>query len=108
MSEHRIEARHQGYAKVVFELHPGYLRNLTEEGCKIVMTSALPREVGEQLTIDIIPDETSGLSTVNVSGELRWVKNDAPYFIYGLHILAFGSDADAESYHKLVAQYGRG
>ena len=72
------------------------------------MTSALPREVGEQLTIDIIPDETSGLSTVNVSGELRWVKNDAPYFIYGLHILAFGSDADAESYHKLVAQYGRG
>ena len=107
MSEHRMEARHQGYAKVVFDSHPGYLRNLTKDGCKILMTSELPKAVGEELTISIIPDETSGLDPLSVTGELRWIQDDGPYFLYGLLIVSFGSDSEAETYHKLVAQYGR-
>lgn len=35
-----------------------------------------------QLPCDFsILDETSGLDSLSVSGELRWIKNDDPYFV---------------------------
>lgn len=107
MSEHRMEPRNQGYAKVILDSRPGYLRNLTDEGCKIVTVSALPNEVGEYLTFQIIPDETSGLDRITVKAQLRWEKKDGPYYVYGFHIEDFASEDDAEVFHKLVAQYGR-
>ena len=102
-----MEARNQGYAKVIMDSRPGYLRNLTDEGCKIVTISALPHAIGESLTFQIIPDETSGLGRVTVNAELRWEKKDGPYFVYGFRIDAFGSEKDEKAYHGLVAQYGR-
>ncbi len=107
MSEHRMEPRNQGYAKVIMGSRPGYLRNLTEEGCKIVTVSALPHSIGDTLTFQIMPDETSGLERVTVTAVLRWEKKDGPYFIYGFHILKFASENDRESYQKLVTQYDR-
>ena len=102
-----MEARNQGYAKVMLDSRPGYLRNLTDEGCKIVMISALPHDEGERIPFQIIPDETSGLGRVSVDAELRWKKKDGPYFVYGFRIEEFGSEREAEAYHKLVTQYGR-
>ena len=86
---------------------PGYLRNLTEEGCKIVMISALPREVGEMLTFQVIPDETSGVERLTIDAELRWKKKDGPYFVYGFRIESFASEEDGEAYRELVGQYAR-
>ena len=107
MSEDRREPRNQGYAKVIMDSRPGYLRNLTDDGCKIAMVSALPHAIGEQLAFQIIPDETSGLLRLTLDGTLCWEKKEALYFLYGFRIVSFASDAEAESYHKLVAQYGR-
>jgi hypothetical protein len=107
MSEHRMEPRNQGYAKVILDSRPGYLRNLTEDGCKIVTVSALPHRVGETLTFQIIPDETSGLDRITVTSQLRWEKKDGPYFIYGFQIETYASDEDMSNYRKLVSQYGR-
>ncbi len=107
MSEHRMEPRNQGYAKVILDSRPGYLRNLTDEGCKIVTVSALPNTVGEILTFQIIPDETSGLDRITVQGQLRWEKKDGPYFVYGFHIEHFASDGDEKVFHALVSQYDR-
>ena len=107
MSEHRMEPRNQGYAKVILDSRPGYLRNLTDEGCKIVTVSALPGRVGDILTFQIIPEETSGLERITVDGQLRWEKKDGPYFVYGFHIERFASDKDSGIFRKLVAQYDR-
>lgn len=107
MPEHRMEARNQGYAKVIINSRPGYMRNLTEDGCKIVAISALPNRVGEVLTFQILPDETSGLSRITVTAQLRWEKKDGPYFIYGFHIRSAASEDDRKKYQELVAQYGR-
>lgn len=107
MSEHRMEPRNQGYAKVIMDSLPGYLRNLTDEGCKIVTISALPHSIGESLTFQILPDETSGLDRITVTAELRWEKKDGPYFVYGFQISSYASENDSEIYHKLVTQYGR-
>lgn len=107
MSEHRMEPRNQGYAKVIMDSRPGYLRNLTEEGCKIVTVSALPHQVGETLTFQIIPDETSGLDRMTVTAQLRWEKKDGPYFVYGFRIDTYASDQDMLLYRMLVSQYGR-
>jgi hypothetical protein len=107
MPEHRMEARNQGYAKVILDSQPGYLRNLTDDGCKIVMLSALPNEIGEELTVQIIPEETSGVNSLTVDAELRWKKTDGPYFVYGFLIDEFASQEDSTAYHALVAQYGR-
>jgi len=86
---------------------PGYLRNLTEEGCKIVTVSALPYSIGEVLTFQILPDETSGLDRMTVTAELRWEKKDGPYFVYGFLISNFASENDRKIYFKLVTQYNR-
>ena len=107
MSEHRTEPRNQGYAKVMLDSHPGYLRNLTDEGCKIVTVSALPHKVGEILTFQILPDETSGLDRITVTGELRWENMDGQYYIYGFHIVNYSTESDSKIYHKLVTQYAR-
>lgn len=107
MPEHRMEARNQGYAKIIINSRPGYLRNLTDDGCKVVTISALPNRVGEVLTFQILPDETSGLNRITVTAQLRWEKKDGPYFIYGFHINSCASDEDKKNYQKLVAQYGR-
>ena len=107
MSEHRMEPRNQGYAKTIMDSRPGYLRNLTEDGCKIVTVSALPHRVGEIITFQIIPDETSGLDRITITAELRWEKNDGPYFVYGFLIKGFASDLDRDIYFMLVTQYGR-
>jgi len=107
MAEHRMEPRNQGYAKVIIDSGPGYLRNLTDEGCKIVTLSALARRVGESITFQILPEETSGLDRVTVDAELRWEKRDGPYFVYGFRIDGYGSEDDEDTYGKLVAQYGR-
>ncbi|RKX94517.1 MAG: hypothetical protein DRZ90_11805 [Spirochaetes bacterium] len=107
MPEHRMEPRNQGYAKVIMDSRPGYLRNLTEEGCKIVTVSALPYSIGEILTFQILPDETSGLDRITVTAELRWEKKDGPYFVYGFLISKFASENDREIYFKLVTQYSR-
>ncbi len=107
MSEHRMEPRNQGYAKVIMDSRPGYLRNLTDEGCKIVTVSALPYSRGETLTFQIIPDETSGLDRITITAELRWEKKDGPYFVYGFLIINYASESDSKIYHDLVNQYGR-
>ncbi|RKX73540.1 MAG: hypothetical protein DRP70_11650 [Spirochaetes bacterium] len=107
MSEHRMEPRNQGYAKTIMDSRPGYLRNLTEEGCKIVTVSALPYSIGEVLTFQILPDETSGLDRMTVTAELRWEKKDGPYFVYGFLISNFASENDRKIYFKLVTQYNR-
>ena len=107
MSEHRMEPRNQGYAKVIMDSRPGYLRNLTDEGCKIVTVSALPYTRGETLTFQIIPDETSGLDRITITAKLRWEKKDGPYFVYGFLIINYASDSDSKIYHDLVNQYGR-
>jgi len=102
-----MEPRNQGYAKAIMDSRPGYLRNLTEEGCKIVTVSALPHSNGEILTFQILPDETSGLDRITVTAELRWEKKDGPYFVYGFLITGFASDNDRDIYFKLVTQYSR-
>lgn len=107
MPEHRMEPRNQGYAKTIMNSRPGYLRNLTDEGCKIVTVSALPHRLGEVLTFQILPDETSGLERITVTAELRWEKKDGPYFVYGFLIMNFASDNDMRIYSELVAQYSR-
>jgi len=107
MAEHRMELRNQGYAKVIMDSRPGYLRNLTNEGCKIVTVSALPNSVGEIMTFQILPDETSGLDRITVSAELRWEKKDGPYFVYGFKLVSYATGNDSALYHKLVTQYSR-
>ncbi|RKX91418.1 MAG: hypothetical protein DRZ90_15075, partial [Spirochaetes bacterium] len=68
---------------------------------------ALPYSIGEVLTFQILPDETSGLDRMTVTAELRWEKKDGPYFVYGFLISNFASENDRKIYFKLVTQYSR-
>jgi hypothetical protein len=107
MAEHRMEPRTQVYAKVIIESRPGYLRNLTDEGCKIVTMNILPSSIGEMLTFQIIPEETSGIGRITAAARLRWKKKDGPYFVNGMQIHHFATAEDKERFTSLVALYGR-
>ena len=107
MPEHRMEARNQGYAKAILNGRPGYLRNLTLEGCKIVTVGALPHSIEEKITFQILPEETDGPDRITLTAQLRWEKKDGPYFVYGFLILGFANPQDESAYKNLVEIYDR-
>ncbi|PIE04530.1 MAG: hypothetical protein CSA76_03735 [Spirochaetales bacterium] len=107
MAEQRTEYRKLGYAKVLLNNLPGYLRNLTGEGCKVVTFSPLPQKQNETVSMKILPDETSGLDPVSLTAELCWELTEGPYYEYGFHIASFDTPPGREIYRKLVGLYGR-
>lgn len=107
MPENRNEIRSQGYAKIIAGTHPGYLRNLTENGCKVVTMASLPWKTGELFELRIVPDETSGLDTMHVQAEIRWEYQDDICFVYGMRIASFASEYDKHTYHRLAGLYSR-
>lgn len=105
MPENRSEHRSEGYAKVVVGKNPGYIRNLTAEGCKIVTFSELDVEDGAPVTVEVIPEETSEIDRISVEAEKRWHRRDESYHVYGFRIASFASPADKEKYTSLVEIY---
>jgi len=107
MAEHRNEPRNLGYAKVILNNFPAYLRNLTFDGCKIVSIESLPCNSGDTAVLQIIPEENTGIKSIDISAELRWSREEAPYYTYGFKLIGFNSPEDETNYNKLVAIYDR-
>jgi len=107
MAEHRNEPRNLGYAKVVLNNFPAYLRNLTFDGCKIVSLEPLPCNYGETAVLQIIPEENTGIKTIVITAELRWSREESRYYTYGFKLIRFNSSDDETNYNKLVAIYDR-
>ncbi len=103
MAENRSETRNSGYAKVIVDAMPGYLRNLTESGCKILTMSALKCTVNDTVPLQILPDETSGLGRITLTARLCWEKQEETGFLYGFSITAFSAPGNAAVYKKLVS-----
>ena len=62
-----------------------------------------------QLPCDFsIPDETSGLDSLSVSGELRWIKTTAPTSSRVCALCPSAAIRRPKPIIKLAAQYGRG
>ncbi len=107
MAENRTEYRQPGYAKVLLNNTPGYLRNLTETGFKIITLTPLEYKEGEIVPVQILPDETSGLGRITLKAELRWKKDEKSSFEYGFKISDFNAPGNKSIYFKLVELYGR-
>lgn len=105
-SEQRKNPRVAGYAKAVFtqSMTPGYIRDISAEGCQVAFMQPLPLTSGDEVTIRVIAVHDPSVAPFALTLRVRWVKNDQPWFLVGGETRA-PTDADARSMEALVMYY---
>jgi len=98
--EQRKSPRNKIYAKVFLEdsSTPGYLRDLSRDGCQLALTRPLPVQKGDSLTLSVLPAEEMGIPRFSLTVEIVWTRNDPVYFLVGAVV---DSVNDAESEERL-------
>ncbi len=98
--EQRKNPRNKTYAKVLIEdsSTPGYLRDLSRDGCQLALTRPLPVQKGDSLTLSVLPAEEMGIPRFSLTVEIVWTRNDPVYFLVGAVV---DSVNDAESEERL-------
>lgn len=98
--EQRKNPRNKIYAKVFLEdsSTPGYLRDLSRDGCQLALTRPLSMQKGDSLSLSVLPAEEMAIPRFSLTVEIVWTRNDPVYFLVGAVI---DSVNDAESEERL-------
>ena len=106
MSGNQRQDREKAYAKVLFidENLPGYVRDLSTQGCQIDLLQEASWEVGERKKIVIIPEEDIGFAPVHGTIEIRWLKPKEIYYSVGVKFVSL-KDADAKENYKRIIRF---
>ncbi len=105
-SEQRRNPRVAGYAKAVFtqSMTPGYIRDISADGCQVAFMQPLPVASGDEVTIRVIAVHDPSVAPFALTLRVRWVKNDQPWSLVGGETNA-PTEADARSRDALVTYY---
>ncbi len=105
--EQRRSPRSKAYAKVLLERGsiPGYLRDLSMEGCQLALLKTLPLRKGDSLAVTILPGEQIGVSPFSVTIRTVWTRSDPVYFLIGAQIEPPPEKEGAGSLKALIDYY---
>ncbi len=105
--EQRRNPRSKAYAKVLLEggSTPGYLRDLSMDGCQLALLKALPLREGDSLAVTILPDEQIGVSPFSVIIRTVWTRSDPVYFLIGARIESLPEEEQTGSLKALIDYY---
>ena len=105
-TEHRRQRRVAGYAKAIVtdSMTPGYIRDMSMEGCQAAFMQPLPVAEGDPVTIRVIAVHDPGAAPFLLRLRIRWVRSDPLWFLVGGETEPVSSD-DAGSLEKLVTYY---
>jgi hypothetical protein len=107
-NEQRRSPRTKTYAKVIFDESgtPGYLRDLSREGCQLALIRTLSVQKGDSLTVSVLPVEELGIPRFSLTVEIMWTRTDPVYFLVGA-IIAPVTDTESEKrLEELFTYYG--
>jgi hypothetical protein len=104
--EQRKSPRNKTYAKVIFEASstPGYLRDLSRDGCQLALIRPLSVQKGDSLTVSVLPAEEMGIPRFSVTIEIVRTRSDPVYFLVGA-IIAPVTDKESEERLEELFKY---
>jgi len=107
--EKRREPRAPGYAKAVLEPGkvPGYVRDLSPSGCHVAFLQPTAAEVGEVLSITVIPEHDPSIRPFVVRLRVRRIVKDPPWYSVGAEVEGVFDPAEQQAFDKLVSYYSR-
>lgn len=104
--EQRKSPRNKTYAKVLLEGSgtPGYLRDLSRDGCQLALIKPLSVQKGDSLTVLVLPAEEIGIPRFSVTVEIMWTRNNPVYFLVGA-VIAPVTDTESEERLEELFKY---
>jgi hypothetical protein len=103
----RAKNREKCYAKVWFpEINaPGYLRDISSKGCRIELLQPQSWKTGDEMRVELIPDDIMKIGNVIGTIEIRWTKNEDFYWTVGSKFVSVKNNESLENYKQLLAYY---
>jgi hypothetical protein len=103
--EKRRSERRRAYAKVFVEGRnlPGYLRDVSRQGCQLALLENPDIELGHDLTFTVLPLEEARLPSFSLTLRIAWIRPDPLYRFVGGPIV--GSPAAKEQQKNLRRLY---
>ena len=104
--EQRHDERATTHARAVLPgtQTPGYLRDLSASGCKVVFMDPVPVKEGQTVTVQIIPVDEPTIGPFQILLDVRWMRNDPLWHMMGGKIRGV-SEQDTASLKSLVRCY---
>jgi hypothetical protein len=104
--EKRREKRFISYAKVILigKDSLGYLRDINSLGCQIDFIEPPALQTGDQIEIQIMPNEELSLPNIRLSLNVKWMRQDTVYYSIG-GSLSQVPDEYREAYQKLLSYF---
>jgi hypothetical protein len=106
-NEQRKDPRVFGYAKAVYveRQTPGYIRDLSRSGCHVSFMQPIPANVGDIITIQVIPEHDPLLAPFQIRLHIRRVIKDTLWFSVGAELESILTQTGAEAFDRLVTYY---
>ena len=101
----RREKRSQTYAKVILldSGTPGYLRDLSKQGCKISLLNPVMKD--DMIIFKIIPDDENNIPAFQLSLKVFWTRYDSLYFSIGGTVILPEQEESKEHLEKIYNYY---
>ena len=95
------------YAKaLILETNlPGYVRDISQTGCRIDLINRVDWNPGDNIKAAIIPDPSLAIGSFRGTFEIRWVKKRDLYYVVGAQIISVKDEASRDNYKKLLQYY---
>jgi hypothetical protein len=106
-TDKRRSPRQKTYAKILVEgsQEPGYLRDLSREGCQLALLAAPPAGLNELMRVKVLPNPQSGVPAFDMTVEVRWTRPSPPYFLLGGSSNAVGGTEAQQALAELLRYY---
>ncbi|RKX75861.1 MAG: hypothetical protein DRP87_13540 [Spirochaetes bacterium] len=103
----RTDFRKKCYAKLLFkdDSIPGYLRDISKQGCRVEILESPPWQPGERKKFVILPEKEIDISPVHGTLEIRWIKKEDFYWTLGSKILSLKDRESLNNYRALLSYY---
>jgi len=106
-AEQRNVARLKTHAKILikgWEI-PGYLRDLSREGCQLSLIRPLELKREDALVVAVLPDEEAGIAPFSFFVQVLWTRADPVFFNLGGPLSPFPGQQHERGLRRLYDFY---
>lgn len=100
--------RERTLAKIIVgeDAVPGYLRDLSKEGCQLALLKQIPVNHDDLIRVKVLPGDEIGVAPFSVSVTVAWFRSDPVYFLVGGIITPLAGEHDTRRLSELYTYYG--
>src|SRR3990172_3619836 len=93
------------YARVLYGSgeNPGYLRDLSTDGCRISFVEPVEVPEGSDLAVQVVPDLAVGIEAFRVTLKIKWIRQESVFCSVGAEVSRFPTGEDQVRFGELLA-----